>query len=323
MIDLNAVWIFIKVVEADGFSGASRTLGLPKSTISRKVQELEAVLGQRLAHRNTRGLALTEAGRNLYTRCRDMAEDMAAALDEARSVSVGLAGLLRITAPVGIGQSKVQPLLVRFLERHPKIRAELVLNDERMNVVKEGFDLALRMGELADSSLRVRQVAVFQRAMCASPGYVAAHGAPAEPEDLRHHACIVLRRDTASWELFSAGRRRRVPVSWRLCTNNIAAIRAAALDGAGIAEMPLHLIAEDLAVGRLVHILEDWRPAATALSALFPSGGQIAPAARAFVDFLSRELQIVPAARPSRPGLAQTGTILQKKGIGKVTLRRA
>lgn len=323
MIDLNAVWIFVKVVEADGFSGASRALGLPKSTISRKVQELEAVLGQRLAHRNTRGLALTEAGRSLYSRCRDMAQDMAAAVEEARSGSVGLAGLLRLTAPVGIGQSKVQPILVRFLERHPKIRAELVLNDERVNVVKDGFDLALRMGELADSSLRVRQVAVFERILCASPGYVAVHGAPTEPEELQHHACIVIRRDTATWELHGAGGHKRVPVSWRLCTTNIAAIRAAALDGAGIAEMPLHLIAEDLAAGRLVQVLGEWRPAATALSALFPAGGRIAPAARAFVEFLAKELQPVPAAAPSRPRLAQTGTILQKNGIGKVTLRRA
>ena len=322
MIDLNAVRMFVKVVEAEGFAGASRALGVPKSTISRKVQELEAVLGQRLAHRNTRGLALTEAGRSLYARCRDVAEEMATAVEQARSGSGGLAGLLRVTAPVGIGQSKVQPILGRFLARHPNIRAELALNDERVNVVKDGFDVALRMGELADSGLRVKRVADFQRVVCASPGYIAAHGAPVEPEELQHHACLLIRRDAAIWELQSAGVCKRVPVSWRLCVNNIAAIRAAALEGAGIAELPVHLIAEDLTTGRLVHVLKEWRPPATALSALFPPGGRIAPAAKAFVDFMANELQFA-SAPAAAPALAQTGTILQKNGMGKVTLRRA
>lgn len=321
MIDLNAVRIFVKVVEADGFSGASRALGLPKSTISRKVQELEAVLGQRLAHRNTRGISLTEAGRSLYSRCRDAAEDIAAAVEEARSAPAGLAGLLRITAPVGIGQTKVQPSLVRFLVRHPKLRAELALSDERVNVVRNGFDLALRMGALDDSGLKVRRVAVFERILCASPAYIAEHGMPAGPEDLKRHACIAIRPETATWELQGPDGRRRVPISWRLCTNNIAAICAAALDGAGIAEMPLHLVSQDLAAGRLVHVLKAWPPVATALSALFPSGARAAPAAKAFVEFLATELRTVPAA-PSL-GPAQTGTILQKKGIGEVTSRRA
>ena len=321
MIDLNAVRIFIKVVEADGFSGASRALSLPKSTISRKVQELEAVLGQRLAHRNTRGLALTEAGRSLYARCREAAEDMAAAVEEARSTPAGLSGLLRITAPVGIGQTKVQPSLVRFLARHPKVRAELALSDERVNVVRNGFDLALRMGELDDSALKVRRVAVFERILCASPGYVAEHGVPADPEELKSHACIAIRPEQATWELQGPDGRGRVPISWRLCTNNIAAVRAAALDGAGIAEMPLHLVGEDLIAGRLIHVLKEWPPVATALSALFPSGARIAPAATAFVAFLAMELRAVPAA-PSL-GSAHTGTILQKNGIGEVTPRRA
>jgi DNA-binding transcriptional LysR family regulator len=321
MIDLNAVRIFVKVVEAEGFSGASRALGMPKSTISRKVQELEAVLGQRLAHRNTRGLALTEAGQRLYARCRDAAEDLAVAVEEARSAPAGLSGLLRITAPVGIGQTKVQPTLVRFLARHPKVRAELALSDERVNVVRSGFDVALRMGELDDSGLKVRRVAMFERILCASPGYVAEHGLPAGPDDLKRHACIVIRAEQATWELEGPGGRRRVPISWRLCTNNIAAVRAAALDGAGIAEMPLHLVSEDVAAGRLVHVLKEWPPFATALSALFPSGARIAPVAKAFVDFLTTELRTVPAAPP--PGSAQTGTILQKNGIGEVTPRRA
>lgn len=321
MIDLNAVQIFVKVVEANGFSGASRALGLPKSTISRKVQELETVLGQRLAHRNTRGLALTEAGRRLYARCREAAEDMSAAVEEARRAPAGLSGLLRITAPVGIGQTKVQPSLVRFLARHPKVRAELALSDERVNVVRNGFDLALRMGELDDSGLKVRRVTVFERILCASPAYLAEHDAPADPEDLKRHACIAIRPETATWELQGPGGRRRVPISWRLCTNNIAAIRAAALDGAGIAEMPLHLVGDDLVAGRLVHILKAWPPVATALSALFPSGARIAPTAKAFVEFLAAELRTVPAA-PSL-GAPQTGTILQKNGIGDVTSRRA
>ncbi|MBN9089001.1 MAG: LysR family transcriptional regulator [Reyranella sp.] len=312
MIDLNAVRIFVKVVEVNGFSGASRALGLPKSTISRKVRELETVLGQRLAHRNTRGLALTEAGRRLYARCREAAEDMASAVEEARQPPAGLAGLLRITAPVGIGQTKVQPSLVRFLARHPKVRAELALSDERVNVVRNGFDLALRMGELDDSSLKVKRVAVFERILCASPAYAAEHGVPADPEGLKGHACIAIRPEAATWELQGPDGRRRVPISWRLCTNNIAAVRAAALDGAGIAEMPLHLVGDDLVAGRLVHVLKQWPPVATALSALFPAGARTAPAAKAFVEFLAMELRTV-----------QTGTILQKNGIGEVTSRRA
>jgi DNA-binding transcriptional LysR family regulator len=206
--------------------------------------------------------------------------------------------MVRITAPVGIGLTKVQPILTQFLARAPRLRAELVLNDERVNVVRDGFDLALRMGELEDSELKVRRVAVFERILCAGPGYVTERGAPGAPDELGRHDCIVFRRDPAVWVLDGPDGRIRVPVSWRLCVNNMAAIRAAALDNAGIVQMPLHLIGEDLSAGRLVQVLRDWRPAATSLSALFPSGGKIAPAAKAFVEFLMRELGHAPAPGP-------------------------
>ena len=290
MIDLNAIQIFVKVIEAEGFSGASRALALPKSTLSRKVQELEVSLGTPLVHRNTRGVTLTEAGRSFYERCRQIIAQVAAAVEDTQSESADLRGLLRLTAPVGIGQSLVQPSLTQFLAQHPKLRAELVLTDERMNVVRDGFDLALRMGDLADSELRVRRLAVFERILCASPAYVATSGEPHDPDELAGHACIVIRREPASWELEGAGGSVRVPVSWRLCTNNITAIRAAALEGGGIAALPVHLIRDDLQACRLVRVMAAWRPPATALSALFPAGPRGSPSAKAFTDHLADHL---------------------------------
>jgi DNA-binding transcriptional LysR family regulator len=290
MIDLNAIQIFVRVIEAEGFSGASRVLAVPKSTLSRKVQELEASLGTALVRRNTRGLTLTDAGRAFYERFRHVLADAAAAVQDARSGSAGLQGLLRVTAPIGIGLSMLQPSLMRFMGRYPKLRVDLALADERLSVVRGGFDLALRMGALTDSELRVRRLGTFERLLCASPRYIAEAGEPQTPADLRRHACIVIRRDPASWELDGPDGRIQVPVSWRLCVNNVAAVRAAAVENGGVASLPAHLVQDDLRQGRLIHVVKAWRPPATDLSALFPPGRSGSAAAKAFVDHLAQDL---------------------------------
>ncbi|MBV8534737.1 MAG: LysR family transcriptional regulator [Alphaproteobacteria bacterium] len=290
MIDLNAIQIFVHVIEAEGFSGASRVLAVPKSTLSRKVQELETSLGTALVRRNTRGLTLTETGRTFYEHCRQVLADAAAAVQDARSGSAGLQGVLRVTAPVGIGLSMLQPSLMRFMSRYPKLRIDLALSDERLSLVRGGFDLALRMGALTDSELRVRRLGTFERLLCASPRYIADAGEPQGPGDLRRHACIVIRREPASWELDGPDGHSQVPVFWRLCVNNVVAVRMAALEHGGIASLPTHLVQDDLRHGRLVRVLKDWRPPATDLSALFPPGRGGSPAAKAFVDYLIRDL---------------------------------
>jgi DNA-binding transcriptional LysR family regulator len=290
VIDINAMRIFATVIEAGGVSRASETLRLPKSTVSRKLRELEAALGVPLVNRNSRGLTLTAAGGGFYERCRDITAAAAAAIEATRARDAELRGLLRLTAPVGIGQSVVQTILARFLVRHSRLQAELVLSDERLHPVRDRFDLALRMGTLEDSELRVRTLAVFERLLCASPAYLARAGMPTAPADLADHAGIVNPRERAGWTLEDGPRSIAVAVTWQLCINNVAAMRLAALEGLGIAVLPVHLVRDDLAARRLVRVLDGWSPPATEFHALFPPNGA-SPAAKAFADYLRDALQ--------------------------------
>lgn len=202
MVDLNAMALFVTVVRAGGFSAAARTLDLPKSRISRQITALEQRLGVRLLRRSTRALSLTEA---YFRYCGAVVEAAEAADAEALAMAGAPAGLLRITATVDLGRTVLAGALCAYLQEYPRVRIDLNLTDDRVNLVREGFDLAVRMGELADSELTARRLGGFRKVVCASPAYLARRGTPQRPADLQRHDCLVLGHGLAGWHFREGG----------------------------------------------------------------------------------------------------------------------
>ena len=293
MLDLDAVRIFTEVAERESFSGAARTLGLSKSAVSKQVGRLEEDLGARLLNRTTRRVSLTEAGLAFY---RGGLEALAAA-EAARGAVTRLSeaprGRLKITAPVSFSIKHLGPLLAGFLRRYPEVALDLELNDRRVDLVEEGFDLAIRIGVLDDSSLIARKLAPSPLLLCAAPAYLKRHGAPAEPKDLAAHDCLIYsyRSSPEQWRFQGPGGARSVKVSGRLETNNGDLLRSAALDGAGIALLPSFIVGADVETGALRRLLSEWDcPSQSAVHALYPSSRQLSPKVRVCIDYLAERL---------------------------------
>ena len=290
MLDLDAVRIFVAVAAQESFSGAARSLGLSKSVVSKQVGRLEQALGARLLNRTTRRVSLTEAGLAFH---RGSLEALAAA--EAAEAAVSrLAeaprGRLRISAPVSFSVRHLGPLLTEFLARYPQITLDLTLNDRRVDLVEEGFDLALRIGVLDDSSLIARKLAPSPLVLCAAPAYLARWGAPAAPRDLTDHDCLIYGHQPgpAQWHFQGPDGRRSVRVRGRLEANNGDLLRAAALDGAGIALLPQFIVGGDIAAGDLARLLPDWDcPSPSAIYAVYPTSRQLSPKVRVCIDYLA------------------------------------
>jgi DNA-binding transcriptional LysR family regulator len=282
--------VFVRVVELGGFSAAARVLGMSKSSVSKRVSALEDRLGAQLLLRTTRHLTLTDAGQAFHDRAvRILAEteDAEAAVSRLQAAP---RGVLRVNAPVSFGVAHLGPLLPDFLARHPDLSVDLVLNDRVVDLVDEGFDVAIRIAPLAESSLVARRLCVSRRVLVASPGYVARHGAPRRPEEVVDHPCLLyayllrggewrLRDGTGAEAVLRVER----PV---LRANNGDVLCQAAVGGLGIAMMPTFIVGGDLAAGRLVRLLADWEDASGAIHAVWPHGRFTAPKVRAFVDFL-------------------------------------
>lgn len=285
-MDLNELLVFAKVVQAGSFTAAGAALRMPKSTVSRKVSELETRVGAQLLQRTTRKLRLTEVGRAYF-------EHAARAVAEAEQAEQAVSlmqsapqGLLRVTAPVNF--SVLGPLTGEFLARYPEVRLELLCTDRRVDLVAEGFDVAVRAGNLADSALMSRKLGVLERVVVASPGYVKARGLPRRPADLEGHDCLVFNggRESNVWTLQSGARTLQVAVPTRMVVNDFDLLRAAAQAGAGVAMLAVHTCAEDLTSGRLQRVLPGWSSPGTPLHAVYPGGRHPSPKVSAFVDFL-------------------------------------
>lgn len=290
MIDLNAMALFVRVVRSGGFSAAARALDLPKSSISRQVTALERRLGTELLRRSSRALSLTEAGESYYQRCLPVVEAAEAADAEMLRRAGAPAGLLRITATIGFGRAILAKVVCQYLEDYPQVRIDLHLTDERVNLVRDGFDLAVRMGALEDSEMTARRLGSFRRVVCASPAYVARRGAPTSPQDLQGHDCLILGRDLASWRFLSgADAEISMRVPWRMSADHIDVVLSAARAGRGIANLPLYVAADDLAAGTLVALLEDHPQPPVSITALFPTTTPSMPL-RAMLDLLARRV---------------------------------
>lgn len=287
MDKLRAMNTFVRIVETGSLSAAATALDSSLSAVVRSLAQLEAALGVRLLNRTTRRLALTEEGRDYLAICQRVLAELqdAETLLGARRQSP--AGKLAITAPVRFGSLHVAPLLAEFLHEHPAMSAELLLLDRVVDLLEEGLDLAVRIGELPDSTLVAVALGSTPRVVCASPVYLQRHGRPVVPADLAGHRCVRCSGLTAGteWEFESGGRRIGVPVTGTLSTNQVDAALAACMAGLGCGRFLGYQVQQALAEGRLVRLLGEYEPPPLPIHLLYPHARLLSPRVRSFVDW--------------------------------------
>ncbi|MEM9072565.1 MAG: LysR family transcriptional regulator [Myxococcota bacterium] len=287
-MDLNEVATFVRVVDAGGFSAAAEELGLPKSTVSRRVSRLEQRLGVRLLERTTRRMRLTEAGQSYYDQVSGPVTTLRLASNAAEEKQDEPQGVLRLTAPLEFGDL-LGRLLAGFARAYPEIHAQVELTGRMVDLIREGFDVALRVGELADSSLVARRVGEVELQAFASPSYLEEKGLPEAPRDLREHDCVLFRSPggTTQWELTSSdGTTETVEVSGALGGDDFAFVRAATVSSGGVGLIPAFAAERDVEDKKLVRVLKDWRSRRSGLHIVYPSARFLPAKVRAFRDHL-------------------------------------
>lgn len=286
---LQAMQAFVAVVEAGSFTAAANTLGRSKSQISKQVSSLEQALGLQLLQRSTRQLSVSQAGQSYYRQLRLILENLHELEEETRDRASLAQGRLRVTAPVSYGTRCLSPLVTRFCQDYPGIALELDLSDRYEDLVQAGYDLALRIGALEDSSLIQRQLARLPFVYVASPAYLSGHAAITQPSDLSQHAGLIYtqRDPQPRWQFRDAsGARLSVAPQVRLASNNGDILVEAALQGLGVAAVPRFFVEAALANGSLVALLEAAAPAPLSLVAVYPATRYLPRKARVFIDFL-------------------------------------
>ena len=321
--DLNAFAIYACVVELGSFTAAAGALRLSKSMVSRQVSALEDRLGVRLLNRTTRRLGVTEAGAVVFEHAARIVAEAEEAERGASNIKGAVRGKLRINAPMSFGVRELGPVLPRFLARYPELGVELVLNDRRVDLVEEGFDVSLRISELVDSSLIARQLAPVRWFVIGAPAYFKAHGMPEHPDDLKRHVFMLyslLPRPGVLDFTGPGGRRARVEVSGPLECNNTEAMSAALHAGMGLCVAPDFICHEDLRAGRLVAVLKDWTLAPLTLHVIYPHARHVSAKVRAFVDFAVEEFgpgRAHWAGAPDQAGRKMSGGKTAKRDSGK------
>jgi len=295
---LSDLAVFARVVEEGSFTKAADGLELSKAAVSRYVSRLEKHLGARLLNRTTRRLTLTEAGSALYERASRALADVAAAEAEILELSGAPRGRLRVTIPAYFANRFFMQIVNSFLRRYPDIELELAFENRIVDLIKERFDVAIRITTLTSSSLIARRLTPVRLVTVASPGYLAEHETPLRPTDLHKHVVLVYTLDRTPNDLRyqdRAGNSISVRVTGRLRCNSDDAIKQAALDGMGIAHFPDLFVTEELAAGSLVRLMDDYETPPASLCAVFPTRENLAPKVRVFVDFLAQTL--VPSGK--------------------------
>ena len=295
MDKLREMEVFAQVAASGSLSAAARVLGISVGSVSKHLAALEARLGVRLLLRTTRHLALTVEGEAFLPRARCILAEVTEAEASIASDDRPLSGFLRVTASAGFGRTHVAPLVAEFQRQHPDLRVHLLLTDTVLDLVEENIDVALRFGVLADSRLSARRLAANWRVVCATPEYLERYGRPTVPAQLGEHECLVIGPGNERvWEFLGPEGQTAVRVGGRLASNNGEVIHAWALAGLGLALKSLWDVEGDMAVGRLVSVLDDWRSPDTALHAVSPVARGQSPRVRRFTDFLAARLPRLP-----------------------------
>lgn len=284
--DFAGMDCFVRVVEQGSLTAAARSFGMPKSTLSRRLADLETRLGVQLLIRSTRKLSMTDAGRDYYARCAPIVAEAQAAELEVRARTGEPSGCIRISAAVGFGQIMLMPHLLAFLERYRQVQFDLAFDDRRVDIVAGGYDIAVRSGPLEDSSLVARKLTTYRRLLVAAPSYLAKAPALLRPEDLRLHQCILINPDRQTWTLETSAGDTAIRVPWRLAVQNIYAVCDAALAGCGVAQLPDYIATRHIEQGRLVEVQAGAAlPTATAYI-LHPPSPNLAVAVRRLIEYL-------------------------------------
>jgi DNA-binding transcriptional LysR family regulator len=287
---LGAIQVFAQVVESGSFARAADRLSLSTSAASRHVAELESHLQTRLLNRTTRRVSLTESGRAFYERSVQLLADLAEAEQEASSAAVVPRGTIRLTTSVNFGVRHVAPAIAEFLARHPEVRFDVSLADRVVDLVEEGFDLAIRIGPPGAENLVARKLGETRLVPCASPQYLAQHGTPKTPEELARHNCFTYEYVSTRhvWRFRDrAGTEHAVRVAGSLHSNNGDLLAEAAAQGAGIVFEPAFIVGPEVRAGRLVPLLQDYVTPPVPIYALYPSRKHLSAKVRRFVDFLA------------------------------------
>ena len=287
---LLAMATYVRVVDTGSFSAAARHLRIGQPAVSKTVAQLEERLGVKLLARTTRGLTTTEAGQNYYERAKRLLEDADEADLAARGAGAGLTGRLRICAAVTFSRLHIVPHLQSFLDEHPGLEMDVVLDDRVVDLVQEGLDLALRMGDLPSSSLTARRIGRSPRRVLGTPDYFTRHGVPATPADLAAHQVITYDQGGGGdiWTFRREGEESSVTVHGRLRVTAAEGVRAAVLSGMGMGIASQWMFAPELADGRLKAVMTDWDLPALDLWAVYPTGRTVTTKARLFTDFVER-----------------------------------
>jgi Transcriptional regulator len=286
---LTRMRAFVDVVEAEGFSAAGRKVGRSKALLSKYVRELEDELGALLLNRTTRQFSLTESGHTYYRRASEILREIDSLADTVRDTSGDVRGRIKLSAPRTLADAPIGQSLIDFAKAHPAITLEIRLDDRFVDLVEEGFDLAIRITRLESSSLIARRLSPFSVKLCASPEVIEAYGMVERPQDLAKRPCVI---DTngrwlSNWPFLNeSGDITSVSVSGRIEVNSPMAARAAAVSGLGWAVLPDFIAAPDLAAGRLVSALDDWIPKGGGIFAVYPHRRYLPAKVRVLVDFL-------------------------------------
>ncbi|MGO8920253.1 MAG: LysR family transcriptional regulator [Stellaceae bacterium] len=300
---LTAMQAFVQVVDSGSFSAAARRLNVGQPALSKSIAQLEDRLGVKLLVRTTRGLTPTEAGLKFYERARRSIDEADEAESAARGAGAGLAGKLRVSAAVTLARIHLMPRIPEFLARHPELEMEVVLDDRNIDLVREGIDVALRMGKLADSSLTARRIATCRNVVLGTPAYFERAGLPKAPGDLAAHEAVIYaqRGGGAVWPFRREGLELTVALRGRLHVSAAEGVRAAVFANAGIAITSEWMFAPEIADGTVKAVLEDWELPPMDLWAIFPTGRTPTTKARTFADFVEGVMH-ASAGMPRRPG---------------------
>lgn len=288
---------FVRVVEAGSISGAADRMDVAKSVVSRRLKELEAHLGVELFHRTTRQMNLTDSGRAFYQQTVRILADILEAEHATSQFHGALKGNLKVAVPLSFGLMHLGPAISEFLQAHPEITFDLDFNDRQVDILTEGFDLAIRIASLPDSSLIARRLAPIQAIMCASPSYLARMGEPQSPEELIHHRCLAynLISNFENWNLYNIeGQLIRTKIAPYLKASNGEFLRDAAVAGSGIILMPTFIVYKEIERGALIPLLTQYTSSRLSAYALYPQTRHLSQRVRAFVDFLIQRFEGAP-----------------------------